>query len=44
MNYKKQMATTKYINLSRNFKFSQVLPSGLVCLATNQVAGRGRQI
>lgn len=28
--------------LYRNFTFSQALPDGLVCLATNQVAGRGR--
>jgi hypothetical protein len=25
----------------RNFKFLQGLPTGLVCLATNQIAGRG---
>lgn len=33
-----------HIEIRRNFKFSQVLPTGLVCLATNQVAGRGKHI
>ncbi|ORY94472.1 biotin-protein ligase [Syncephalastrum racemosum] len=28
--------------LDKNYTFSQALPDGLVCLATNQIAGRGR--
>ncbi|GAA5805580.1 biotin-protein ligase [Helicostylum pulchrum] len=41
MLYAQVIGSTQSV-LDKNFKFSQVLPSGLVCLATNQVAGRGR--
>ncbi|KAI8578733.1 hypothetical protein K450DRAFT_245252 [Umbelopsis ramanniana AG] len=37
-----EVVTSTQTMLDKNFKFSQILPSGLVCLATNQVAGRGR--
>ncbi|KAG2173767.1 hypothetical protein INT43_005187 [Umbelopsis isabellina] len=37
-----EVVTSTQTMLDKNFKFSQVLPSGLVCLAGHQVAGRGR--
>ncbi|KAL9546035.1 hypothetical protein PS6_007870 [Mucor atramentarius] len=39
--YAEVIGSTQSI-IDKNFKFSQALPTGLVCLATNQVAGRGR--
>lgn len=41
MLYAEVIGSTQSV-MDKNFKFSQVLPTGLVCLATNQVAGRGR--
>ncbi|KAI9030996.1 biotin-protein ligase [Phycomyces nitens] len=36
-----QVITSTQTVLDRNYTFSQSLPTGLVCLATNQIAGRG---
>ncbi|RCH87598.1 biotin holocarboxylase synthetase [Rhizopus azygosporus] len=41
MFYSEVITSTQTI-LDKNYNFSQTLPSGLVCLATNQIAGRGR--
>lgn len=32
------------IYVARNYRFAQALPTGLVCLATNQIAGRGTYV
>ncbi|RCI05089.1 biotin holocarboxylase synthetase [Rhizopus stolonifer] len=37
-----QVITSTQTVLDKNYNFAQCLPSGLVCLATNQIAGRGR--
>ncbi|ORX51705.1 class II aaRS and biotin synthetase [Hesseltinella vesiculosa] len=37
-----QVITSTQTVLDKNYSFAQALPSGLVCLATHQVAGRGR--
>ncbi|GAA5796945.1 hypothetical protein HPULCUR_002323 [Helicostylum pulchrum] len=37
-----QVITSTQTILDKNYNFSQSLPTGLVCLATHQVAGRGR--
>jgi biotin-(acetyl-CoA carboxylase) ligase len=29
--------------IPRNYSFASALPAGLVCLATNQIAGRGKE-
>ncbi|ORZ22394.1 biotin-protein ligase [Absidia repens] len=41
MLYSAVITSTQTI-LDRNYSFAGALPSGLVCLATNQIAGRGR--
>ncbi|CAO3611002.1 unnamed protein product [Cunninghamella echinulata] len=41
MLYSEVITSTQTI-LDKNYSFSQALPNGLVCLATNQIAGRGR--
>ncbi|ORZ24163.1 biotin-protein ligase [Absidia repens] len=41
MLYSQVMESTQTI-LNRNFDFIKTLPSGSVCLASNQIAGRGR--
>ena len=35
------LITNKVTN-NRNYTFAQALPTGLVCLGTNQIAGRGK--
>ncbi|KAI7902126.1 biotin-protein ligase [Cokeromyces recurvatus] len=37
-----EVITSTQTILDKNYKFTQCLPDGLVCLATNQIAGRGR--
>ncbi|KAI7888897.1 biotin-protein ligase [Mucor mucedo] len=37
-----EVITSTQTVLDKNYEFAQNLPSGLVCLATNQIAGRGR--
>ncbi|KAI9273661.1 biotin-protein ligase [Sporodiniella umbellata] len=37
-----QVITSTQTVLDKNYNFTQILPNGLVCLATNQIAGRGR--
>jgi biotin--protein ligase len=37
-----EVTTSTQTVLDKNYSFSQCLPNGLVCLATNQIAGRGR--
>lgn len=37
------MLIENLIFLYRNYNFAQCLPTGLVCLATNQIAGRGNK-
>ncbi|KAI8384435.1 biotin-protein ligase [Radiomyces spectabilis] len=37
-----EVVTSTQTLLDKNYTFSQALPSGLVCTATHQVAGRGR--
>ncbi|OZJ04014.1 hypothetical protein BZG36_03628 [Bifiguratus adelaidae] len=37
-----EIVTSTQTMLDKNFKFSQTLPSGFVCSAAHQVAGRGR--
>ncbi|KAI8337315.1 biotin-protein ligase [Blakeslea trispora] len=39
--YSKVITSTQTV-LDKNYQFSEGLPSGFVCLATNQIAGRGR--
>ncbi|KAI9344715.1 biotin-protein ligase [Pilaira anomala] len=39
--YSKVITSTQTI-LDKNYNFAQALPTGLVCLATHQIAGRGR--
>ncbi|CAO3698264.1 unnamed protein product [Rhizopus stolonifer] len=41
MLYSEVITSTQTV-LDKNYKFAQTLPNGLVCLATNQIAGRGR--
>ncbi|OBZ85673.1 Biotin--protein ligase [Choanephora cucurbitarum] len=37
-----EVITSTQTVLDKNYEFAEALPSGLVCLATNQIAGRGR--
>ncbi|KAL7310217.1 biotin holocarboxylase synthetase [Mucor circinelloides] len=37
-----EVITSTQTVLDKNYNFAQCLPTGLVCLATNQIAGRGR--
>ncbi|KAI9480334.1 MAG: biotin-protein ligase [Benjaminiella poitrasii] len=37
-----EVITSTQTVLDKNYTFTQCLPNGLVCLATNQIAGRGR--
>ncbi|RCH84391.1 biotin holocarboxylase synthetase, partial [Rhizopus stolonifer] len=39
--YAEVISSTQSI-LEKNYEFSEALPSGFVCLASNQIAGRGR--
>ncbi|KAI8639527.1 biotin-protein ligase [Parasitella parasitica] len=37
-----EVITSTQTVLDKNYNFAQCLPTGLVCLATNQISGRGR--